>query len=60
MKTNPEWCLMLLDERTHEDPLCHYAKYHKMDITDCCECAYSLEYKLKNLSQDIKEYLELK
>ncbi len=60
-KLNPEWCLMWLDERTHDDPYCSAnMRGEIINIVSCKQCAYSLEYKLKNLSQDTKEYLELK
>ena len=58
---NPEWCLMLLDERTHDEPYCNAnMRGEIINIVSCTQCAYSLEYKLKNLSQDVKEYLELR
>ena len=52
---------MLLDERTHDEPECSAnIRGEIINIVSCKQCAYSLEYKLKNLSQDVKEYLELK
>ena len=60
MKINHEWCLRLLDERTHDELGCSAnMRGEIINIVSCKQCAYSLEYKLKNLSQDTKDYLGL-
>ncbi len=55
MTTNPEWCLM-----DYGDECNSFVNLKIENIVSCKQCAYSLEYKLKNLSQDVKEYLELR